>query len=173
MSLPTVPKPALPPMSIRPVSPSCDEDLDQLVRIENAAHLAGRTAWTRQGFEAELDKSYSRVWVLTDDETDERVFAFIVFWVMGEDAEVLDVVVDPQWRRRGLGTLLLRKAIADSMRSGAVRMRLNVRKSNTPAIELYQRLRFTITHIRERFYSNGEAAYEMELPFEGSEIADF
>lgn len=160
----------LPVTSIRPLS---DDDLEQVVRIERASHPAPQAAWTRGHFEAELAKPYSRIWVLTDDETDEQVFGFIVFWVMGEGAEILNVAVDPKWRRRGLGTLLIRRAITESMREGAVRMRLNVRKSNTSAVELYQQLRFTITHIRERFYSDGESAYEMELPFEGAEIPDF
>jgi ribosomal-protein-alanine N-acetyltransferase len=49
-------------------------------------------------------------------------------------------------------------------------MVLEVRKSNLPAIQLYQSLQFVITHVRKSFYSDGEDAYQMALSFEEDPI---
>ncbi len=65
------------------------DDLDGLVQLEALVQIA---PWNRDHFLAELDKPQSRFWVLTDDETDEILYGYIVFWIIGEDAHLLNVV---------------------------------------------------------------------------------
>jgi ribosomal-protein-alanine N-acetyltransferase len=59
--------------------------------------------------------------------------------------------------------MMLRQAIAEGIRNGMKRVVLDVRKSNVPAVSLYQSIGFTVTSIRKSFYSNGEDAYSMTL----------
>ena len=44
------------------------EDLPAILEDERKVHLA---PWTEEHFRTELDKPYSRTWVITDDETDQ------------------------------------------------------------------------------------------------------
>jgi len=149
--------------------PATSEDLETLAVIEGRTHPA---PWTLEHFQEELAKPHSRILILTDDETDSLIAGYIVFWMMADSAEILNVVVDLPYRGRGLAKRLVeqvkREAIQDLMR----RVILDVRVTNTAAVHLYQQLRFGIRSVRKRFYSNGEDAYEMELLLEGS-VVDF
>lgn len=144
------------------------EDLSAVVELENQSQVA---PWTRSHFEAELAKPYSRFLVLTDDETDSRIDGFIVFWMMFDECQILNVVVDPASRKKGYGLLLVRQAVKDSLQKNLKRVVLDVRKSNLAAIQLYQKVGFLIASVQKSFYSNGEDAYSMELRLQGEDVA--
>lgn len=148
-------------VSLRPFS---EDDLEQILRVEQGSHP---NPWTREHFEAELAKPYSRILVLTDDETDTEILGYIVFWVLMRDCQILNVVVDLKYRGKGYAQMMLRKALSIAMKDDAKRAILDVRKSNLPAIQLYQKVGFLTNRIQKGFYSNGEDAYQMILEFEG------
>ncbi|MBC7387062.1 MAG: ribosomal protein S18-alanine N-acetyltransferase [Cryobacterium sp.] len=150
-----------PPVSLRP---AIFEDLDAILSVEKRVHTV---PWEKAHFQGELEKSYSRLWVLTDDETDSIVYGYAVFWVMGESAEVLNIAVDIPHRGLGLAKLMLQQIINEAMRLGLENLMLDVRKSNLPAVGLYQRAGLSITQYRKGFYSNGEDAYHMTVGLTG------
>lgn len=153
------------PSSIRPATP---EDLLPLVEIERRCHVA---PWTEENFRAELAKPYCQVWLMTDDETDSQIIGYVVFWMLMDQAEVLNVVVDLPYRGLGHAKRMLQKVITTAARRDDLkRVILDVRKSNTPAVQLYQRLGFTIRQVRKGFYSNGEDGYQMTLELSGPRI---
>jgi ribosomal-protein-alanine N-acetyltransferase len=164
--------------------PATSDDLAKIVEIENRVHVA---PWTHSHFESELQKPYSHFLVLSDDETDEVIAGYAVFWQMGSepqeqgerhggDAEVLNIVVDLPFRGRGFAKQMLRQVVTSAVRDGCQKVILDVRKTNVSAIQLYQSLGFSITQVRKKFYSNGEDAYGMTLflddPGTVSEIFD-
>jgi ribosomal protein S18 acetylase RimI-like enzyme len=59
-----------------------------------------------------------------------------------EDVPELSIGVAPGWRRRGVGTRLLRALIAEARRSGLRGLSLSVELDN-PAVGLYERLGFS------------------------------
>lgn len=144
--------------------PAAEDDLASLLEIENRIHVA---PWTVEGFRAELGKPFSHVLVLTDDETDQIYMGYTVFWVLDDECRILNVGVDLPYRGLGYGQKLVLGCIQIALREGAKRVVLEVRKSNEAALQLYQKLNFTITQVRKAFYSNGEDAYIMDLPLEG------
>lgn len=145
------------PCSLRPATA---DDLDRVLEIENHVHLA---PWTREHFLAELDKTFSTFWVLTDDETDLEIAGYLVFWTVFEESQILNVVVAPEFRSQGYARKMIRRLVDVAMKRELKRVSLDVRKSNLPAIQLYQALEFNITHVHKAFYSNGEDAYQMTL----------
>lgn len=140
--------------------PATAEDLALLVEIEKKIHVA---PWTEEHFRSELAKPFSRVMVLTDDETDSVIAGYIVFWLMFDECQILNVGVDLPHRGQGLAKKLIRMAIQMASDKGLKKAFLDVRKSNGAAIQLYQGQRFSITQVRKGYYSNGEDAYEMTL----------
>jgi ribosomal-protein-alanine N-acetyltransferase len=146
------------------------DDLPELVRIESTVHIA---PWSDAGFKGELDKPFSHTLVMTDEETDAIVGGYLVFWEMGEEFHILNVAVDLPYRGIGLAQKLIRKVIDLGLRKGAKRVVLDVRKSNSAAIQLYQKLGFTIQTVRKAFYSNGEDAYGMILDLTVEKALDF
>jgi ribosomal-protein-alanine N-acetyltransferase len=74
---------------------------------------------------------------------------------------VMNVAIDPDQRRRGIATTLLERLFA-SVGDGEAQYTLEVRCSNGPAIELYERFGFRSAGVRRRYYQdNGEDAVIM------------
>lgn len=151
----------------RSLRPATLEDLPAVLEIERKAHLA---PWGEENFKGELEKPYCQFWVLTDDETDEQIAGYIVFWVMFDEAQILNVVVDLPYRGLGYAQNMISRAIQVATKKEAKRLTLEVRKGNLPAIQLYQKMGFTIQQIRKQFYSNGDDAYFMVLSLTGDDI---
>ena len=99
--------------------------------------------------------------VATRDETELRsVMAYAGMWVLaGSDAHVTTIAVHPLYRGRGIGERLLLECIDRGLASGAERMTLEVRVSNSVAKQLYEKYGFEVQGRRKRYYSdNGEDA---------------
>lgn len=144
-------------LSLRPATP---DDLPIILEIEQKTHAA---PWTQEHFQLELSKPYSHFLVMTDDETDSKIAGYIILWTLLDECQILNIVVDPPYQRKGLAKQMIRKSVQLAFQKNILKIVLDVRKSNLPAIQLYQSLHFVITHIRKGFYSNGEDAYQMTL----------
>jgi [ribosomal protein S18]-alanine N-acetyltransferase len=148
--------------------PATLDDLPAVLEIEKRSYPHG--GWSSGNFEAELGKPYSHFLLLSDDETDQIVSAYIVFWLLNDECQILNVAVDLPYRGLGQAKQLLRKAASLALRQGIQKLTLDVRKGNLPAIHLYQGLGFAITHVRKSFYANGEDAYTMGLELKDNVI---
>ena len=62
----------------------------------------------------------------------------------GRSALLTDLIVSEEHRGRGIGTLLVRDALRVTVAAGLVRLSLEVRRDNVPALRIYQRLGFEI-----------------------------
>jgi ribosomal-protein-alanine N-acetyltransferase len=91
---------------------------------------------------------------------------FLLAWLVSDELHILSVAAQPDFRRRGLGRALLTHAIDFAKARGARTAVLEVRKSNTAAIELYTVFGFVTARVRPRYYAdNDEDAIEMVLEF--------
>jgi len=71
------------------------------------------------------------------------------------------VAVLQQHRRKGIGEALVAQALENMRIYNAKQCFLEVRVTNTPAIELYKKLGFEVTRTIHEYYSDGEDAYVM------------
>ena len=74
---------------------------------------------------------------------------------------IVSLAVLEGYRRRGIGTALMRASIEGLRNYGAKEVYLEVRVSNTPAIKLYEKLGFVKKKIIPSYYLDGEDAYLM------------
>lgn len=74
---------------------------------------------------------------------------------------VMNLAVDPSYRRHGLGTELLQAGLDYLRRLGAGRVELEVRAQNKEAICLYHKFGFQIERLIHHYYINGDDAYLM------------
>jgi ribosomal-protein-alanine acetyltransferase len=86
-------------------------------------------------------------------EWDGAVCGLVVFRVAGGECEILNLAVDPDQRRHGVGTSLLQSAVAQARRNKAKEVFLEVRESNAAAISFYAKQGFTKIGERARYYS--------------------
>ncbi len=81
--------------------------------------------------------------------------------VILDEGHITTIAVHPDYRRRGIGEMLLLDLFEQAVPRGAVRLTLEVRVSNLPAQALYQKYGFAIAGRRLRYYANGEDALIM------------
>ena len=123
-------------------------DLDDIVAIEKASFT---NPWTRDMYVRELQNpDVSFLYVLRMPE--QGIVAFCSFWLVLDEMHINNLAVHDQFRGRGLGTMLLEHAIEAGARRGAERATLEVRRSNTPARRLYERLNFEVAATRPNYY---------------------
>lgn len=128
------------------------DDLDAVAALEAATFT---NPWTREMLERELRQSdVARVYVLR--LPGRRVAAFCACWVVYDELHINTLAVDMELRRKGLATVLMRHLMAEAVREGAQKALLEVRRSNVAALQLYERLGFTVTATRRNYYSHPE-----------------
>ena len=74
-----------------------------------------------------------------------------------DSAEIESLAVDPDYRRQGIAKILLIKLIGAIRRRGVSFIILEVRPSNTAAIELYKGFGFDVVEREENYYRDEDA----------------
>ena len=124
-------------------------DLDGVLAIEQASF---NNPTTRDWYERELERpDVCFIYVLRTGE--HPVAAFCAFWLVAGQAHINNLAVVPELRGRGLGTQLLEEVTAEAARLGATEVTLEVRESNKPALQLYQRAGFKQEGVRKNYYT--------------------
>jgi [ribosomal protein S18]-alanine N-acetyltransferase len=124
-------------------------DVDAVMALEAASFT---NPWARDTLLWELANSdVTRAYVLR--AADDRILAFCLCWVIFDELHINTLAVAPEFRRQGLATTLLNDTFKDAVAAGARKATLEVRESNTAALELYRRLGFRVAARRPGYYS--------------------
>ena len=130
-------------------------DLPELIAIERRAFP---TPWSLAMFVLELSKPAS---VCLAALRGGQMVGFLICSRYDTVWHIMNVAVDPDRRRRGIASALLDDLLRRIDGQGA-RFTLEVRESNSGAIELYERYGFRAAGRRKRYYQdNGEDAVIM------------
>lgn len=84
------------------------------------------------------------------------VVGFAGLWLMVDEAHITTIAIHPDYRRRGLGELLLVSLIDIAYDIGAKWVTLEVRVSNYTAQNLYRKYGFHESGVRHRYYSDNQ-----------------
>jgi [ribosomal protein S18]-alanine N-acetyltransferase len=124
-------------------------DLDLVEAIERESY---RTPWSRSMFDAELRKPSSLALGAFTEDDSLVGYAFVSRYV---DAwHVMNVAVADAFRRRGIASALLGRLFEVTESDSRRGYTLEVRVSNTGAIQLYERLGFEPRGIRRGYYTD-------------------
>ncbi len=137
--------------------PMCRQNLEQVLAIECASY---RYPWTTGIFEDCLRVGYS-CWVLGKSEVAEPVggqtiAGYAILTAAAGEAHILNLVVDPELRGRGLGKRLLARMIDLARWHNAKTVFLEVRPSNQAAVRLYSGAGFETVGTRNGYYPAAE-----------------
>jgi ribosomal-protein-alanine N-acetyltransferase len=140
------------------ILPARQADLRAVYRI---AESSFPIPWPIEELRKELSRPFSMLRVLRP-MSGAAIVAFSNYWRIDSELQIMNVAVAPEHRRRGYGHALLEDLIGRARQSGAQSIVLEVRRSNGPAIGLYERHGFQGIGVRPRYYSdNGEDALVM------------
>lgn len=127
--------------------PMQEADLRQVLHIERRSFTI---PWSDATFRGLLRRQSTALLVA---ERAGQVVGYAVLWFAADEAELGDMAVLPEERRRGLGRWLLEGALAEAARRGAKRVYLEVRESNAAARSLYELAGFEVAGTRPDYYS--------------------
>ena len=119
-------------------------------------------AWSEDQFRRALHNSHFLI--LGSRTASAELLGYISFFQTLDELEIINIAVHPKARRRGVGQALLLAAAAEGKKRGAMRILLEVRRSNKAAIALYQKCGFLQIGLRKAYYpDNNEDALLFEL----------
>ena len=127
-------------------------EVDGVMDVESASFT---NPWTREMYLSELSEGGTAQVLLARDESG-RIVGFCSFWRVLDELHMNNLAVLPDHRRRGVASEMLERLIAESRKSGVRRAMLEVRRSNEPAIHLYERFGFAVRAVRRAYYRNPE-----------------
>lgn len=110
-----------------------------------------RDPWSEKSVASELSNPLSHWLVAVEDDA---VLGYIGSQTVLDESDMMNVAVSPAHRRKGIAEALV-LALADALREkGSVKLTLEVRASNAPAITLYEKLDFKPIGLRKNYYRN-------------------
>jgi len=136
----------------------CSSDISSVMLIEWASFSS---PWSKGDFEVGLTDENIHYFVLRHNN---RVVAYVVFTLMFNKAHILNFAVHPDYRRKGIGSELLRRTLSYIQSRGGVKVTLEVRVGNIAAQNLYRKFGFKIVGFRKNYYlDNNESALVMAI----------
>ena len=105
--------------------------------------------WSLQAVAGEITNPLS-LWLVAVEG--EQVLGYIGSQSVLGEADMMNLAVDMTARGKGIGSQLINALIDHLRKDGVYRLTLEVRVSNTPAINLYEKLGFKIIGRRPNYY---------------------
>lgn len=134
------------------------EDADGVARVEAACMPV---PWSRQSFWEEASHTDAYYLIARDVDRDNLIVAYAGCWVLANEGHITNVAVDPDYQGHGLGRRLMNELTSRVKALGVDSMTLEVRPSNTVAINLYTSLGFRSVGQRPKYYTNPVEAAEI------------
>lgn len=126
-----------------------ERDLPFVLEIER---LSFSHPWKETSFQGEIQNlhvSFPSVIVLRPTN---RVVGHVIYWLIGDEGQISNIAVHPDFRNRGIGGAVLRWTLDAIRGMGARHVVLEVRPSNIGARSLYEKLGFTLLGFRRGYY---------------------
>lgn len=150
-----------------PIRQAVRADLMAVVRLERRLF---EEPWRLASFEQFLD---SPGFLVMEDPSGRGLGDDLAAYIVSNTLDrrgrrlghVKDLGVKPKRQREGRGRTILRRALGVLRTEGAESVRLEVRPSNKPAIELYRGEGFEVVARDPNYYPDGEDALILKRPF--------
>ena len=120
----------------------------QLAEIEK---LCFSTPWSEKQILDELENPLAAYFVAMDGDT---VAGYIGSQTVLGEACVMNVAVHPEYRGRGVSTLLMQALVDHCKATDCTLLTLEVRESNEPALGLYRSFGFALQGKRRNYYTD-------------------
>ena len=128
------------------IRPLIKEDIPFVARLEAVCFSM---PFTEKALNELFSNTSWHFFVATENDT---VVGYISFYCILDETEIVNVCVMPELRGKGIGRALTKCAIDFNRETNGSKVMLEVRKSNTPAIKLYESLGFIPVGVSKNHY---------------------
>ena len=129
----------------------CNMTAQHVAQVAALEKMCFADPWSENSVAAELEHDYS-VWIVALEE--KEVVGYVGAQVSFEEADMMNVAVHPDHRRKGIAEAVIQELIAQLKQRQCEGLSLEVRASNTPAITLYEKMEFIQVGLRKNYYRN-------------------
>lgn len=123
----------------------------QVPQIAALERVCFSDPWSEKSILSELENPLS-CWLVAMDG--ERLAGYVGSQTVLGETDMMNLAVDPDYRRKGLGKELILSLIEALRQRGSRCLTLEVRDSNAPARALYEGLTFQEIGRRRNYYRN-------------------
>lgn len=109
------------------------------------------TPWSEQDF---LNETYKKNALSKVAVFEGNIIGYLCASYLHHESHILNLAAHPDFRRRGVATILMNEAIRELKKKGCVFMYLKVRPSNTVAQKFYKLFGFKVETIRKKYYGD-------------------
>lgn len=96
----------------------------------------------------------------------EKAVGYIGYMIIAGEADIINVGILPEYRGNGIGNMLMDAMIDECKKNSVTCVHLEVRKSNSVAISLYEKYGFIATGVSKNHYKDPtEDAIRMSVTF--------
>lgn len=142
-------------VTIKKMSP---QDIEGVIKIEESAY--GDHHWSKDSFLSEISNELAHYYTLFNSR--DELAGYAGCWHIMEEAHITTIAISPDNRKKHYGQALLKKIIDDCYKEKIKYITLEVRESNTAAINLYSKYGFSSFGTRKGYYQdNNEDALIM------------
>ncbi len=141
-------------------------DIDEILEIESESFI---DPWKKENLESEFQTNpFARILVAS---LNNKVIGFIIYYITFNSSTIAQIAVKKEYRKQGVGEALMNEMINVIISSNKLlkdekeieenfieTMTLEVRESNTKAINLYKKLGFKELRKKPGYYKDGETA---------------
>jgi ribosomal-protein-alanine N-acetyltransferase len=122
--------------------------------------------WGKKIFIDELTHDISYFYV-SEDVASKEIAGYIIFWIIEETLELHHIAVRPGYERKGIGAHLMHFLLETARSRGVEKLFLEVRRSNSEAVNFYESFGFRRIDIRTDYYTDpveDALIYRLKLP---------
>lgn len=96
---------------------------------------------------------YAKIFIIEDKD----IFVGYMGVRIDDQAEMMNLAIDPKYHHQGYGSALLTYVLLDMKMLGVKSITLEVRESNMKARSFYEKCGFTYSHKRKNYYPDEDA----------------
>jgi len=123
-----------------------EEDLEEVLRIEKESFS---DPWTKESFLEDLHRGFAYPAVV---KMGGELVGYTCLWKIEDELQIANIAVDKGYRRRGIAQRLIEWIMEQALKQNCKTIILDVRESNSGALELYRKFDFEEIGRRKNYY---------------------
>jgi [ribosomal protein S18]-alanine N-acetyltransferase len=132
------------------IRPATSADIPSMMALDRASETAAH--WSERQYYSLFAADLRHVIFVA--QADQQMLGFLVAQQVAPEWELENIVISSEYRRRGIGTELVKSLIQRARETNSDSVFLEVRESNGDARKLYEKLEFRESGRRKAYYSD-------------------